>query len=101
MVPLFSLLLKVKLTLGFWPYNPFGEREGWLPPELEDDATFVFLVIFFMLPFAMATPAILPLQWRLRCFRSYRVPLVGLAASALLLYLLFADPGGWTDYLFD
>lgn len=97
LVFLVALLLKVKLALGFFPYSPFTERDGWLPSELRDDATFVFLVMFVAIPFALATPVMIGLQWKLRYFRSYRVPLVGLVASGLLLYLLLANPGGWTD----
>lgn len=98
---LFSLMLTIKLTLGFWPYNPFTERDGWVPSELKGYAMEVFLVIFLAVPFAMGMPLFIALQWLLRGKRTYRIPLACLATSGLLLYLMFADPGGWTDYLFD
>lgn len=98
---LFSLLVVIKVKLGFWPYSPFGDSEGWLPNDFAQLNMAVLLVIVVAIPFAMGMPLLVGLQWLLRRRWTYLAPLACLSSAGLLLYLMFADPGGWTDYLFD
>lgn len=98
---LFSLLVVIKVELGFWPYNPFSEAEGLMPNDFDLFGLAVLLVIMVAIPFAMGMPLLVGLQWLLRRKWTYLAPLACLSSAGLLLFLMFADPGGWTDYLFD